>query len=804
MPVLAPAAAPLESAPLAPRVVPELDPSDPRADERLAPVLDLVERRDVSVLSLDFFDTLSGRAVPSPPLAFRRVGEVLRASGLLPRGFDPAAFVAVRIAAERRARARASARGRGTEVRLAEIYAELPEALLAPTHRARAAALEVKVEGALAIPDPAVLAVARRAKARGLKVVVTSDTYLAPEDLLAILRAGGAAFAPDLVLTSSQAGTCKADRLFGVLVARLGLAPERIAHLGDNYEADVLGARRAGVRAFHFPQGDPALRHARAREDALSLDGPAADGGLAFLRAHAAARAGVAPSDLADAFRLGATVFGPVFAGFADWVADQVAAHRCGGAVFFMREGAFLAELVEHALAARGEQRRCAPLWISRQAAFRASVATLDEAVIRDALARRTRPTAAELCATFGVAPDEVGLAGPRGRAPLESEATVSHAVAALLRPEAKGRIEDALREQRTLLRAHLAEAAPFPGPVACVDLGWGGTIQRLLARALVADEAPRPLVGLYLATTPRVADVTLDDGGLTAGYLASPGRADRVAELIGRSPEVLEQLCLPPVGSVIGYVRAAGGRPAPVLDTYPPDPAGDRSRAAVRAGILHFQATHLRLARRAHGRIPAETARAILVRLLASPSPAEARLLGSWRHDDNFGTSAGGEIAPRRPTSEVETAPPAALFDDRSLYWPAAVAARTSARAADAFTAYALLGLFGPGAPPGADALETPLRYRIADQLDGIVRRWAPGVRKRLRRAAVERLRLAEPVVPPLRYRAVDAVNDAAKRVVPGLHGRSKRLAAGALGVLARAEGRLLATARSAFGGGG
>ncbi|BDG01710.1 HAD family hydrolase [Anaeromyxobacter oryzae] len=801
MPALVPAPVPTPSprSPLEPQVVPELDPADPRADPRLAPLLALVEARDVAVLSLDFFDTLCGRAVPAPPVAFLRVGEVLRAAGLLPRAVDPAAFVAIRVGAERRARVRARTAGRGTEIRLAEIYAELPAALLAPEHRARAAALEVKVEAAVALPDPAVLALARRAKARGVRVAIVSDSYLAAGDLLAILRAAGAPLAPDLVLTSSDAGTCKAERLFDVLVARLGVPARRIAHLGDSYEADVLGAARAGLRAFHLPQADDALRHARAREDALTLESPAPDGGLAWLRARAGVRATAVavPADLADAYRLGATVFGPVFTGFADWVADRLAAHRCAGAVFFMREGAFLSELVARTLAARGERRRCTPLWISRQSAFRAAIPCLDEAAIRDALVRRVRPTAAELCATFGVAPGEVGLAG-RANVPLESEGAVSAVVAALLRPAARARIEAKLAEQRALLRAHLAEAAPFPGPVACVDLGWGGTIQRLLARALAADRADRPLVGLYLAATVRAADVLLD-GGVAAGYVASPGRADRFAELLGRSPEVLEQLCLPPVGSVLGYARGAGGRPEPLLERRAPDPEGDRSRAAVRAGILQFQAQHLRLARPAHGPIPAHAARAVLVRLLVSPSPEEARLLGAWRHDDNFGTAAGGAIAPALPAAEVDARAPDALYDDRSLYWPAAVAARASRRAADALSAYALLGLFGPGPAPGADALETPLRYRLADQLDGIVRRWAPALRDAARRAAVVRLRLAEPVVPPLRHRAADAVNDAAKRTVPRLHARAKRVLGGALVALARAEAGLLAAARGA-----
>jgi putative hydrolase of the HAD superfamily len=49
-------------------------------------------------------------------------------------------------------------------------------------------------------------------------------------------------------LSAREAGTLKPDpRIFTMLLEQAGLAPDRVAHVGDDPEADVEGARRAGV-----------------------------------------------------------------------------------------------------------------------------------------------------------------------------------------------------------------------------------------------------------------------------------------------------------------------------------------------------------------------------------------------------------------------------------------------------------------------------------------------------------------------------------------------------------------------------
>jgi len=53
----------------------------------------------------------------------------------------------------------------------------------------------------------------------------------------------------EFVLTSAQAGHRKPDpRIFHQALARMGLAPGRVVHVGDSYEDDFLGARAARVK----------------------------------------------------------------------------------------------------------------------------------------------------------------------------------------------------------------------------------------------------------------------------------------------------------------------------------------------------------------------------------------------------------------------------------------------------------------------------------------------------------------------------------------------------------------------------
>src|SRR3954453_2236677 len=95
-------------------------------DARLTRALSLLKGPDVKALSLDVFDTMVWRRAPEPTDVFPLIAKRLGEDGRLGPHITPRGFQKLRIAAEARARARRDEQGRGVEVSLRDIYAELP------------------------------------------------------------------------------------------------------------------------------------------------------------------------------------------------------------------------------------------------------------------------------------------------------------------------------------------------------------------------------------------------------------------------------------------------------------------------------------------------------------------------------------------------------------------------------------------------------------------------------------------------------------------------------------------------------
>ena len=118
---------------------------------------------------------------------------------------------------------------------------------------------------------PAVLAALRGA---GAAIAVVSNWDVSLHEVLEATRLRAAV---DIVLTSAQERTSKPDpALFALALERLGgIAPGEAVHVGDDLEADVGGARRAGVAPLlldrdglhppgaRLPGGVPVIRSLR-------------------------------------------------------------------------------------------------------------------------------------------------------------------------------------------------------------------------------------------------------------------------------------------------------------------------------------------------------------------------------------------------------------------------------------------------------------------------------------------------------------------------------------------------------------
>jgi FMN phosphatase YigB (HAD superfamily) len=626
-------------------------------DARLARALGMLSGPDVRVLSLDVFDTMVWRQAPEPVDVFPIVGHRMSRVGLLAPHVTPRIFQKLRVAAEERARARRDEGGGGVEVALRDIYAEMPPFLVNGTTPDDLAAVELAVEGEVLVPDLDVIELVRAARSQGKQVVAVSDTYLSEAELRALLEpsfSGDTAL--DRVYSSSDRGVGKTSGMFEIVLQELGVAPRQLVHVGDNELSDVESPSKLGIPAVHFKRRTPYLEAVLEREKAYSdPDRPpvTGDGGVTAMRGKVLHRTELEAFDpeLRPFWQYGAACLGPALTGFAEWVVETTQARGFDRTLCLMREGELLATLVNAAADYMGADVRAEPIWLSRHVCSRAAIVEASESELREFLVRRRPPTVRELCETVGVEVETSARLRDRADARLDDITAVNEVIAELASdPELRATIVTGGRVLRDrvieYLGRHIEEGDTG---IVLVDLGWGATIQQLLERLLLRDAAvggkPKLVtIGLYLLTHELAMHRALD-GVESHGFLASFGVPGPAVRSIMRSPEILEQVCMPDVGTQVDLSADLEPVLGKSVDARIPQAA---HRAAVQAGIRAFQREWARYAVLMPGRKPRVTTPELreqllaqVARGLAAPTEQEAALFGAWIHDENFGSHA-------------------------------------------------------------------------------------------------------------------------------------------------------------------
>ena len=673
-------------------------------DTRLDQVWSLISSELVDGLCLDVFDTLLIRMVPEPVAAFTLLGERLAQDGKLPPAMAPEVFAQLRVAAEVRARAESSRTRDTVEARLLEIYQQLALALPLAGAPEELAAAEVELERDICRADLGVADLIGAVAELGKPVYLLSDTYFSAAQLRRLLDRPELAGRPIAgVYTSSDAAISKGASLlptavpapsgsrraslFDVMLAEISTPASRLVHLGDHPEADLRGARQAGLQAVLYPKLTGHLVQVLEREGTAPIRLTADDGldrqygdfGLTAVRARVLNRSDAAqvPIGLARYWETGATVFGPAMAGFAEWVVERAQAFGVTHISCLLREGDFLSQLIRQQAAEVGIE--VSTLWVSRQVCALSTVYEGTAEELKAFLSRRRAPTVGQLADQLGVPVHDVPGLSEMADLRLDSPGVAEQALEAIAaEPLVRGTIVVRAARQRERLLRYLDEQLPSDGIALVVDLGWGGTIQTLLSRILHSAGRSLHLVGLYLATNATALDRRLD-GIEMEGYLASHGQPERLFAPVMRSPEMLEQLCMPDYGSLVGFDEHL----QPLLSPLGTSRTQEAQKVAAQAGVQAFCREWLRY-RRSENPIPglgSDKAREQLLRMLSRftsrPTTEEALAFSAWSHDDNFGSDAVEGLISDEMLRCLPYLTPIDLdkFSMQELYWPAGVA---------------------------------------------------------------------------------------------------------------------------------
>ncbi|MGI4718459.1 MAG: methyltransferase domain-containing protein [Janthinobacterium lividum] len=582
---------------------------------------------DVSILSLDCFDTLLWRKVGEPLDVFYALAatEPFRRAGL---------SAAMRITAEQGARRKNWILNGSMEVTLGEIYRHaLPEA--GPELVAELAACELACEIAHCFVFEPTFELIRAAKARGAKVVVVSDTYFSSSELSRLLFAALPALEGllDAVYTSSDFRLSKAAGIWSRLLPLWKVKPAQVLHLGDNAVSDLSSPQRFGIRAAHLVHQDEdttALLRGREQAGLQLLPELRRDTPLPSLYHAQLARC----REQDPARRFGYTALGPIMCAFADFIVRERA--RLAGEGRPVRLGFLLRDgwLPYRAVAAL-EGGDAAPGSLLNISRFTAIAATLDSRErIAALLVRMLGDESMAPLARQLLLPEDLA-----GRI-LKQAAAAARPVAAfaelVLKDETVALVMAASKAFRKRLVEHVRRATGVqPGDTLLfVDLGYTGTAQNLLRDVLKQD------LGVDLAGAYLLADHAAPASGDRRGLLDAAHIDPRIIRVLTNNPvAALEMLCTSDAPSTVGYTEAG----APVHAGSALDAAQHAAVAAIQDGCLDFIAGLRALdARFRPAATPDEMARQVAIdlgRMLYFPTRREIDVFAAFQFDFNLGT---------------------------------------------------------------------------------------------------------------------------------------------------------------------
>lgn len=605
--------------------------------DRIAPIT--TDHTSLDIVSFDVFDTMLLRRCTTPAgvfeMACRLAGCEITRPGLVE------SFTQHRSLAEAKARKAAFKATGGGEVTIEQIYDRFPRHLFGLDDIAaeRLAEVEFQAELALCVANPDILAFYRSARDAGIRTGFVSDTYWNGKRLGQLLETAAPGLSWDFLYASCDHGTSKSENLFRKVISDERLGQRRMLHVGDNPGADIKAAKRFGIEAHHCRQSSTYFAGLLQREaSTFALISPTVahgqrlDGGLRSLRRCVANRL----QTEADAFALGATVLGPVLSAFDRFVWEEIdklsAEGRQVSVAFLARDG-----FLPHGIWVAGKQQPVGYVEINRRAA---ALAAADDAIgfkpLFPGIDQIDHAAVVEMLGADSPALRSFFARQPDGIADGDSLCTK---LPTLLGKETVKKLAHTMRAG---LFEHMRHAIPgfeTATDLVLVDLGYRGSIQKGLRRAMKAAGFKMRLHGRYLLTKDDSLDA--DNGDTMQGFIDDLVVSPQAKQTMLSNVAVLEQLCSAPDGSVRSYEN---GRPV----REPEVRSMEQLKLAreAQAGAIHFVEQVVAFAAAgldpfASGETRATWAAVLLARLLLLPTDDELLLLGNACHDINLGTEA-------------------------------------------------------------------------------------------------------------------------------------------------------------------
>lgn len=500
--------------------------------------------REAEVISFDIFDTLIKRNVEKPEDVHQLVQkELCRQTGI-----EIPEYSRLRVEAEWQARKHSSKE----EISLEEIFAFLCG--VPKKWKNKLKEIERQIEIEVCTPNLRMQAVYEKALWDGKKIIITSDMYLDEQTMRQILHKCNYDLYEKLYLSSSF-GLCKSrGSIYEIIKKDYSACKGKILHIGDNVKGDYIIPIKRGIKALLIDGQTELLRFWKKGSKSVKNQ-------LLYQRLYCFLNNSFDSSD--SAVSIGIEILGPMLLGFCKWLHHKINTDKIDKIFFLSREGKIFQEAFNILYPqCRVEQ---AYLYVSRQAMVVPQLVDspdFDEMADRLKFLAHTPPVSMipVICmldqTVFNEKVKSIGLDGSTriDKVADEYKDGLYHIIQELGK--------DDFRQQKEYMAKYLKEN-DFVGNIAIVDIGWSGTMQKVLQKYV--ENTDTKLHGYYLGARNMESD-DFYEGLSREGYLFDQERNEDFNLMTRFTTEIIEMLFSNTEGSVLRYEMAKGSV-VPILD---------------------------------------------------------------------------------------------------------------------------------------------------------------------------------------------------------------------------------------------
>ncbi|MBP5976708.1 hypothetical protein HW132_29250 [Brasilonema sp. CT11] len=514
----------------------------------------------MQISSFDVFDTVLTRVVGTPKAFFLLLGKRLASLSLI--HCTPEAFVHARTTAEFRAYSNI-----GEKYSLHQIYTEVAIALrLTDEQREKIMHIECALESELIRPIPIARDLIQAARKQNKRVVFVSDMYLPAEFIKDQLMRHSFWVDGDELYVSYEYGKSKATgELFRELLSREGVSPAEVSHYGNDWRIDVQGAKKVGLKAQHFSEGNLNRYEQKLESHSYATEGLSS----AMAGASRLVRLQVPVSSSKEqALRdVAAGVVGPTLVGYVLWILQQAQRMGLKRLYFVSRDGQVLLEIARRLVAKLNFSCELRYIYGSRLSWNLPAVVSLDQ---QQALEMLKRPSwildgtstlsIQDFLARISIAPQEIrdSLAAVGfkeedwSRILSPQEVQLLHPV--LDKPEVSELILHKAQQKKQVLMKYLEQEGVLDStPKGLVDVGWFGSSYDSLAALVNANGATLDVGFFYGLKSNSKGNQSGSKKGYFFDQRTRTGFKDVLPEL-GIVP--LEMFCSADHGTVLGFMQ--------------------------------------------------------------------------------------------------------------------------------------------------------------------------------------------------------------------------------------------------------